>query len=93
MTMPIVTATPGDLPDTFYNGKADAYDEIHAGATLPEMETRLDWLIDAATGPYWNYVAGYAAQVASFRMQTPLTIGAETELAYAHVEPNPEAIR
>lgn len=96
MATPTATQTPPSTPDAYYLGQADAYDEINNGANLPEMETRLDWLIDAATGPYWNYVAGYAAQVVSLRMQTPLTTGAETELAYADLyrgEPNPEATR
>lgn len=90
------TTTSYDFPTDYYRGQADAYDEINQGATLPDMETRLDWLIDAATGSYWHYVAGYAAQVVSLRTQTPLTAGAETELAYADLyrgEPSPEATR
>lgn len=93
MATPTTAQTPYGFPTAYYRGQADAYDEIRSGATLPEMETRLDWLIDAATGPYWNYVAGYAAQVVSLRMETPATVEAETVLAYTHVEPNPEAVR
>jgi hypothetical protein len=93
MATPTTRQTSYDRPTAYYKGQADAYDEINNGATLPQMETRLDWLIDEATGPYWHYVAGYAAQVVSLRMETPAAVEAETVLAYTHIEPNPEATR
>lgn len=67
----------------FHAGKTDAARELAAGATLDQLKTRLDWLIDHTTGPRLAYMLGYAAQIVSEVIQYELTVGAETELAYA----------
>ncbi|WP_448333535.1 hypothetical protein [Streptomyces sp. DSM 41534] len=75
----------------FAAGIADAYDEDRAGLTLAELTVRLAWLIDEH--PNLSYVLGYASVVQRLAIEADITAEVDAELAYTHVEPNPEATR
>lgn len=75
----------------YATGTADAYDENRAGLTLAELTVRLAWLIDEHTN--LSYVLGYASVVQRLAVEADITAEVDAELAYTHVETNPEAVR
>jgi hypothetical protein len=76
MATPYLTpAAVGGSPieaDARAAGYADAYDEHHAGTTLPELQGRLDRLTEALPAladTFVSYALGYGAAVISLRLQ------------------------
>jgi hypothetical protein len=65
-------------------GIDDAYDDHHAGTTLPELQHRLDRMTQALPDlddTYTSYVLGYAAAVISLRLHHEATTTAQTTAA------------
>ncbi|WP_331723397.1 hypothetical protein [Streptomyces atratus] len=79
-TMTIAPAITGGHDPAYYAGRADAYDDHHAGTDLDTLIVRLGYLID--DHPVVQYAVGYAARVWEIdREQRAVTV-AELELAH-----------
>lgn len=83
MSIPTIHAAPHGNPQDRRDhalGRADAYDEHNHGATLTDLETRLEWLDDPRVSHYTAaYLAGYRALIRDLAAQD----WAQTSLATA----------
>lgn len=80
----MIRAEPAHVaPDARKAGHDDAHDDHAAGASLAELETRLDWMTSHLHDDAFNaYVVGYAAAVISIRLTTEATTSTQTLLAF-----------
>lgn len=82
--MTAMTLAPADTngqDPAYYAGRADAYDDHHAGTDLATLIVRLSYLID--DHPDTAYVAGYAERVWEIDREQSAINAAETELAHS----------
>lgn len=87
MSSPTIhTAPTGDTPQERHDhatGRADAYDQHNTGATLTDLQTRLEWIDDPRLSQYTAaYLAGYRALIADLAAAAWYSRQSETALAY-----------
>lgn len=79
-TMTTTLTLPGGQDPEHYAGRADAYDEHTAGATLTELLVRAAYILDLH--PSDAYGRGYSAYVTGARLEQDADAAIETARAF-----------